>query len=61
MKTWYTSKTLWINIIGTIAMFVQLKFGWVISPEYQAMILGGINLILRTVTKKEIVWTKDKE
>ncbi len=59
MKKWWTSKTLWINIIALAALALQGAQGWVISPEYQIMILGVVNMILRAVTKSEIVWKKD--
>ena len=53
-KAWYTSKTLWVNAIGLVALGLQLRFGWVVSPEYQAMALGVVNGILRVVTKQEL-------
>lgn len=59
MKKWYTSKTLWVNIIALAALAFQGAKGWVIGPEYQIMLLGVINMILRAVTKSEIVWKKD--
>lgn len=53
-KKWYASKTLWVNAIGLAAMIAQGAFGWVISPEYQAMALTVVNVILRAVTKTEL-------
>lgn len=59
MKTWYTSKTLWINLITVIAMIVQSQLGYVISPELQAYLLALINLILRAVTGTSLGWKAD--
>jgi len=56
-KSFLTSKTLWVNAIAFIAMAVQLKTGWVLSPEYQAMALTGINAVLRAVTKAPVAWS----
>ena len=56
-KHFLTSKTLWVNLIAFIAMAAQLKWGWAVGPEYQAMALTGINAVLRVVTKGEITWS----
>ena len=55
-KAFYLSKTFWVNLIALIAIVLQSKFGYVSSPENQMAILGVINVILRIVTKKPIVW-----
>jgi hypothetical protein len=56
MKKWYLSKTLWVNAIGLIALVVQTITGRVIiSPEVQGMILTVANVILRLVTKQELI------
>ena len=54
-KPW-KSKTLWLNILGVAGILVQTYTGFVISPELQVMILGVINVILRLITKEEIIW-----
>jgi hypothetical protein len=54
-KTWYTSKTLWVNMIAVGAMFLQQKVGYILSPEDQIAILGVVNVVLRVVTKTELV------
>jgi len=59
-KIWYTSKVLWVNIIGLIVLIVQGVKGFVIGPEIQTSILLLINIILRAVTKQEIVWSRKK-
>lgn len=58
MKTWYTSKTLWLNLIAVIALVVQTQTEFVIDPETQGGILSVINLILRLVTKQPLEWVK---
>ena len=49
-KPWYTSKTLWANAIALIALAVQLQTGFVVPPEYQVVVLSGVNIALRFVT-----------
>ena len=56
MKLWWTSKTLWVNILAVGVLILQGQFGFVITPELYIVILGGINAVLRIVTKEEIVW-----
>lgn len=55
VKKWWTSKTLWFNVVSAVAVFVQTQYGFVISPEIQGLIITGINAILRFVTKDPIV------
>lgn len=56
-KKWYKSKTVWVNGIAIVAFIAQTLTGKaIITPEVQAIILGGINLILRTITKENITW-----
>lgn len=57
-KIWYASKTIWLNLLSLVAILVQTQTGFVISAEMEVAILGIINLILRIVTKEEIVWSK---
>lgn len=55
---WYASKTLWVNVLAVVAMIAQGVSGKVlISAELQLGILGAINMILRFLTKKPIVWS----
>ena len=58
MKQWYTSKTLWINALAIAAIVAQGIWGFVFSPALQTSILLFINLILRAITKEEILWGK---
>jgi hypothetical protein len=53
-KPWYTSKTLWTNIIASVAFFVQAQFGWVVSPDLQVQALAILNIVLRAVTKSSL-------
>ena len=51
-KRWYTSKTLWLNLLAIVALVAQAEFGYILDVEAQAVILAGINLLLRALTKK---------
>jgi hypothetical protein len=57
MKKWYQSKTLWSNLLmlgGVIALNATGKD--ILTPEVQAAILVVVNVVLRIVTKEEIIW-----
>lgn len=56
MKKWYTSKTIWVNVVAVVTSVVAARFGYAISADIQVGILTGINVLLRKVTKSEIVW-----
>ena len=57
-KSWYTSKTLWLNLITILALGIQtINTSYVISPEIQCGLLAIINLILRAVTSQAIDWS----
>ena len=51
-KRWYTSKTLWLNLLAIVALIAQTESGYVLGAEAQAVILAAINLLLRIITKK---------
>lgn len=55
-KKWYQSKMIWLNLIALVASLLQAKWGLVMSPEMQGVMLTVLNLILRSVTKEEITW-----
>lgn len=55
-KKWYESKTLWANVVLGVALIVQEQYGYVISPDIQALVITGINVLLRKLTKDPIVW-----
>jgi uncharacterized membrane protein len=58
-KTWYTSKTLWVNAIALIALIVQGMTGFIIDIEAQAGLLVVINMILRVITKEGVTATPE--
>ncbi len=58
-KPWYTSKTLWANILAGIAtLSVAFGFDLGLTPETQVTIIGGfmavLNIVLRLVTNQPI-------
>lgn len=56
-KVFYKSKTFWTNIIVIAGLGLQVKYGYIISPELQTLLLASVNLVLRYLTKDPIVWT----
>lgn len=61
-KPWYTSKTMWTNLL-TFAISLAVAFGTTVFGDYDltdstvvasliGMLLGVINMILRLVTSK---------
>jgi hypothetical protein len=55
-KKFYLSKTFWVNVLCAAALAAQMKYGFVVGAELQALALTGINLILRKVTNQPVVW-----
>lgn len=55
-KKWYFSKTFWTNVVMALAVTVQSKYGFVVGPELQALVITGVNLILRKLSKEAIIW-----
>ena len=55
-KPWWSSKILWVNALASVALFAQGYFGFVIPLEVQALILAGVNFLLRIITKDPLVW-----
>ena len=55
-KKWYVSKTLWANVVMVGAILLQGPLGFTISLELQALIMAGVNVALRAITKEPIVW-----
>ena len=52
-KKFYESKIFWVNLIAiAIVLYPNLN----LSAETIAIILSVVNVILRFITKKEIVW-----
>lgn len=60
MKPWYTSKTLWVNLLAVIGSII---IGTQVTTETWAEISVGllalVNVILRLVTGEQIAWTKE--
>lgn len=54
-KKWYLSKTLWVNIIAASAIIIQNKYGFVLDSSTQTLILAGVNVALRAITKEALV------
>lgn len=56
-KPWYTSKTVWANLIGVLAA-VASSFGLDIGAEEQGAlsvgILAVVNIVLRLVTNRGV-------
>jgi uncharacterized membrane-anchored protein len=57
-KPWWASKTLWANGIAVIAAGLTITGVADLTPEMQAeivaVIIGGVNIALRFVTKDAI-------
>jgi hypothetical protein len=55
-KKFWESKTFWTNLVAGVAIGIQMKWGFVISPEVQALALTGLNLVLRKITSQPVTW-----
>lgn len=55
-KKWYTSKTFWTNVIAAGAIGLQMKFGFIIDANMQALALTIVNIVLRKLTKEPITF-----
>ena len=58
-KKWYTSKTIWFNVIFTVLTILSnslpaLQSQFQITPEVYAMIAGFVNIVLRAITSSPI-------
>jgi hypothetical protein len=62
-KKWYKSKTIIVNIITIIAFIIQKYFypTLVIDAGDMAIILAGVNCLLRLVTKSSTGFYKPEE
>jgi hypothetical protein len=55
MKKWWTSKTLWANVISIgIALADQLLGYKFLTAEMHLYIIGTLNLVFRFLTKEPI-------
>jgi len=56
-KKWYASKTIWSNAVMLAGVIVLNATGQdILTAEVQGAILVVVNVVLRVVTKEEIVW-----
>ena len=55
-KKFYTSKTLWFNVLAIAGLIIESYTGHVLDPKTQVIILGVVNFILRLITRTEIIW-----
>jgi hypothetical protein len=57
-KKFYQSRTFWVNLIAAAVLIYQGVTGheFALPAETQAVILAGINLVLRAITKEPITW-----
>jgi hypothetical protein len=55
-KKWYLSKTFWTNVVATLTLSLQIKYGFILGPEYQAVALSLLNIGLRKLTNEPIIW-----
>lgn len=55
-KKFYLSKTFWVNIVCAAALGLQMRYGFVIGAELQALALTAINLGLRKITNQPVTW-----
>lgn len=58
MKSIFTSKTFWANVVALGAMLLQGATGnEVLMPaEAQASVLAVVNILLRSVTAEAVSW-----
>ena len=57
-KPFYRSRTVWLNVLAAVALFLQNQFGYVFSVELQGLVLMVLNLILRFQTSEPIQLNK---
>ena len=56
MKKWYLSRTLWANFLMFLGSTILTISGKdILSLDAQAGIIAGVNVILRLITKEELV------
>ena len=58
-KSWYTSKTLWINVVAILAIAVQGTTSFVIDATLQLELLAAINVALRLITNEPVEWSSE--
>jgi len=59
-KVWWTSKTIWTNLIAFVgAIVIAAGFDPGRWAEIATVLLAVVNIILRLITKEEIVLQND--
>jgi hypothetical protein len=54
-KPWYTSRSIWTNLVGALWIALTPTLGLpTLGTETEVLILGLINIILRIITKTEV-------
>lgn len=53
-KTWYSSKTLWVNFVAVLGVILSYQFGIDLSETESTGILAIVNVLLRIITKQPI-------
>lgn len=60
-KPWL-SKTLWVNLLAIVALFIQWAFGInILSDGMQMTILAAVNLWLRHRTNEPLDWGRTEK
>lgn len=56
-KTWYTSRTIWVNLVALVASMLMV-FGVELTPDQQGALVTTIlaiaNIVLRFVTSSSV-------
>jgi hypothetical protein len=55
-KQFWLSKTLWVNLLAVLGLYMQMQSGFIFDPTMQAGLLCLVNMFLRTITKEPIIW-----
>ena len=53
-KKWYTSKTIWVNVLTAIPLVIDKLGPNVIPDNYSAIILAAVNIGLRFITNSSV-------
>lgn len=60
-KSMFASKTFWINTIGVALEIAQLVSGLRVVPsQYMALILGVLNVVMRSLTNQPVHFVAPK-
>lgn len=53
-KKWYSSRTVWGNIVSLVSVFLAAQVGFEVSAEETAAVLVFINLVFRAITREPL-------